>query len=115
MGPREFDDVVLPPFKMALRAGTRSVMNSYTDIDGVPAAADPALFTTLLRDHLGFTERARGATPVTCGCRAGRKALPDALLETGTPVVLVLLVGRPYDLSRQVSRLAGLGVRVLSR
>ena len=30
-------------------------MNSYTDIDGVPAAADPALFSTLLRDHLGFT------------------------------------------------------------
>jgi beta-glucosidase len=55
MGPRELADVVLPPFEMALRAGARSVMNSYTDIDGVPAAADPALLTTLLRDHLGFT------------------------------------------------------------
>ena len=27
---------ILPPFEMALRAGARSVMNSYTDIDGVP-------------------------------------------------------------------------------
>jgi beta-glucosidase len=30
-------------------------MNSYTDTDGVPAAADPALLTTLLRDTYGFT------------------------------------------------------------
>ncbi|WP_243057556.1 glycoside hydrolase family 3 N-terminal domain-containing protein [Nocardioides sp. SR21] len=55
MGPREMADVMLPPFEMALRAGARSVMNSYTDIDGVPAAADPALLTGLLRDRLGFT------------------------------------------------------------
>ncbi len=55
VGPRELADVILPPFEMALRAGARSVMNSYTDTDGVPAAADPALLTTLLRDNLGFT------------------------------------------------------------
>ncbi len=55
MGPREFADVILPPFEMALRAGARSVMNSYTDTDGVPAASDRALLTTLLRDTLGFT------------------------------------------------------------
>ena len=54
MGPRELADVILPPFEMALRAGARSVMNSYTDTDGVPAAADPALLTNLLRDTLGF-------------------------------------------------------------
>lgn len=55
IGPRELADVILPPFEMALRAGARSVMNSYTDTDGVPAAADAALLTTLLRDELGFT------------------------------------------------------------
>ncbi|WP_148573606.1 beta-glucosidase family protein [Nocardioides caldifontis] len=55
IGPRELADVVLPPFEMALQAGARSVMNSYTDTDGVPAAADPALLTTLLRDTFGFT------------------------------------------------------------
>jgi beta-glucosidase len=55
IGPREMADVILPPFEMALRAGARSVMNSYTDTDGVPAAADPALLTTLLRDGYGFT------------------------------------------------------------
>jgi beta-xylosidase len=55
MGPRELADVMLPPFEMALRAGARSVMNSYTDLDGVPSAADPTLLTDLLRDSLGFT------------------------------------------------------------
>lgn len=54
IGPRELADVILPPFEMALRAGARSVMNSYTDTDGVPAAADRQLLTTLLRDTLGF-------------------------------------------------------------
>jgi beta-xylosidase len=55
MGPREFADVILVPFEMALRlGGARSVMPSYVDIDGVPASADPRLLTTLLRDRLGF-------------------------------------------------------------
>ena len=55
MGPREFADVILPPFEMAVReSGVRSVMNSYTDIDGVPVAADESLLTTLLRDTWGF-------------------------------------------------------------
>ncbi|UOY02578.1 glycoside hydrolase family 3 N-terminal domain-containing protein [Blastococcus sp. PRF04-17] len=54
-GPREIADVLLPPFEMALKAGARSVMNSYTDIDGVPSAVDAALLTTLLRDTYGFT------------------------------------------------------------
>jgi len=54
-GPREIADVFLPPFEMAiLDGGAKSVMNSYTDVDGVPVAADPAYFTELLRDTLGF-------------------------------------------------------------
>jgi beta-glucosidase len=55
IGPRELADVLLPPFEMALHAGARSVMNSYTDNDGVPVAADPAMLTDLLRDRYGFT------------------------------------------------------------
>jgi beta-xylosidase len=54
-GPRERADVLLPPFEMAVReAGPRSVMNAYTDLDGVPAAADAELLTGLLRDTWGF-------------------------------------------------------------
>ena len=55
IGPRELADVLLPPFEMALRAGARSVMNSYSDLDGVPPAADPSLLTSLLRETYGFT------------------------------------------------------------
>jgi beta-xylosidase len=55
VGPRELADVLLPPFEAALRAGARSVMNSYTDIDGVPVAADVTLLTDLLRGTYGFT------------------------------------------------------------
>ena len=55
MGPRHLADVVLPPFEMALRLGRpRSVMNSYAEIDGVPAAADERLLTGLLREQWGF-------------------------------------------------------------
>jgi beta-xylosidase len=55
MGQREFADVILPPFEMAIRLGrARAVMPSYTDIDGVPATADPDLLGRLLRDELGF-------------------------------------------------------------
>ncbi|KOV20052.1 glycoside hydrolase family 3 C-terminal domain-containing protein, partial [Streptomyces sp. XY152] len=46
---------LLPPFEMAVReGGARSVMHSYTDTDGVPAAADESLLTGLLRDTWGF-------------------------------------------------------------
>lgn len=56
IGPREFADVILPPFEHAVRNGpVRSVMNSYTDVDAVPAAADPTLLSGLLRDTWGFT------------------------------------------------------------
>jgi beta-xylosidase len=54
IGRREFADVLLVPFEMALRDGARSVMASYTDIDGVPVSADCELLTGLLRDELGF-------------------------------------------------------------
>ena len=56
MGPRELADVLLLPFEMAVRdGGARSVMQAYTEIDGLPAAANPALLTDLLRGQWGFT------------------------------------------------------------
>ncbi len=54
-GPREIADVFLPPFEMAiLDGGARSVMNAYSEIDGVPVAANPELLTTVLRERWGF-------------------------------------------------------------
>lgn len=54
VGPRELADVHLPPFERAIRAGARSVMNAYNDVDGVPAAASADLLTGILRDRWGF-------------------------------------------------------------
>ncbi|WP_433158878.1 glycoside hydrolase family 3 N-terminal domain-containing protein [Kribbella sp. CA-247076] len=55
MGRRELLDVVLPPFETAIAtAGAESVMSSYSDVDGLPASADPWLFTDVLRDDWGF-------------------------------------------------------------
>ncbi|MBO2448838.1 glycoside hydrolase family 3 C-terminal domain-containing protein [Actinomadura barringtoniae] len=56
VGPREFADIIVEPFVLALREGhARAVMHSYTDTDGIPAAADERLLTGLLREELGFT------------------------------------------------------------
>ena len=56
MGRRELLDVILPPFEAAVvAAGTGSVMNSYADVDGVPAGVDSWLLTDVLRDRWGFT------------------------------------------------------------
>jgi beta-glucosidase-like glycosyl hydrolase len=55
MGRRELMDVILPPFETAVaQAGAGSVMNSYSDVDGVPAASDRWLLTDLLREEWGF-------------------------------------------------------------
>jgi beta-xylosidase len=53
---RQVADLLLPPFEMAIRfGGARSVMHAYTDIDGIPTAADPSLLSDVLRDTWDFT------------------------------------------------------------
>jgi beta-xylosidase len=56
IGTRALTDVLLPPFEMAIReGGARSVMPSYTALDGVPSHGDDQLLTARLRGELGFT------------------------------------------------------------
>jgi beta-xylosidase len=56
IGERELRDVILLPFEKAVvKAGARSVMNSYTELDGIPTASDERLLTQVLRDEWGFT------------------------------------------------------------
>lgn len=55
VGPRFVEDVLLPPFEMAvLDGGVRSVMNSYAEIDGAPVGATPEYLTDVLRGRWGF-------------------------------------------------------------
>jgi beta-xylosidase len=56
LGARELYDVYATPFEAAIRlAGLASVMNSYSEIDGVPVAASREILTALLRGRMGFT------------------------------------------------------------
>jgi beta-glucosidase len=56
LGRRELTDVYAEPFRRAIAdAGLSVVMNSYNEIDGIPAAANHWLLTELLREELGFS------------------------------------------------------------
>lgn len=55
-GSRELYDVYATPFEAAIQlAGLGSVMNSYSEIDGVPVGSNRAILTDLLRGRMGFT------------------------------------------------------------
>ncbi|MET9830783.1 glycoside hydrolase family 3 N-terminal domain-containing protein [Streptomyces sp. NPDC006385] len=56
LGRRTLVDEYAEPFRRAIaEAGLSLVMNSYNEIDGIPAAANHWLLTQLLRHELGFT------------------------------------------------------------
>ncbi|MFF1461939.1 glycoside hydrolase family 3 N-terminal domain-containing protein [Streptomyces sp. NPDC058330] len=84
------------------------------DDSGIARAADLAagadVCVAVLGDRAGLFGRGTSGE----GCDAADLALPgrqaallEALLETGTPVVLVLLTGRTYALGAHADRLAG--------
>ncbi|MGW1760121.1 glycoside hydrolase family 3 N-terminal domain-containing protein [Streptomyces mirabilis] len=55
LGRRALSDEYAEPFRRAItEAGLAVVMNSYNEIDGIPAAANRWLLTELLRGRLGF-------------------------------------------------------------
>ena len=94
MGRRELAEVMLPPFEMALRAGAQSVMNSYTDIDGVPVAADAELLTGLLRGTYGFS----GTVVSDYFSVAFLESLHGVAPDLGTAAVLALEAGIDVEL-----------------
>lgn len=54
LGRRALVDEYAEPFRRAIEAGLAVMMNSYNEIDGIPASANRWLLTELLRDTLGF-------------------------------------------------------------
>ena len=100
-GSRRVRDVFAFPFEAAIQLGNlRSVMNTYSEVNGVPAAISRELLTDLLRDTLEFegyvssdyisfqhvVERAKAAVDAAEAARLGLEAGLD--LETALPVVL---------------------------
>lgn len=56
LGQRQLYEVFARPFEAAIReAGLASVMNSYSEIDGIPCGASSEILTDLLRGRMGFT------------------------------------------------------------
>ena len=55
IGKRELREIHLPPAQAAVRAGTRSLMGCYNEIDGLPCHANGKLLRGILRGEWGFT------------------------------------------------------------
>ena len=113
--------IEVPTVLDALRADPAGYAISYVqgcpvtggDDVGIAAAAFAARSADVCIAVLGDQAGLFGAGTSGEGCDAASLRLPgrqeellEALLATGTPVVLVLLSGRPYELSRQAGRLA---------
>ncbi|MEV4687092.1 beta-glucosidase family protein [Microbacterium sp. LWH3-1.2] len=95
MGHRRLQDIMLPPFEMAVRdGGVRSVMNSYAEIDGVPVASDPQLLTALLRDEWGFD----GTVVADYFSVAFLHALHGVAADLGEAALLALRAGIDVEL-----------------
>ncbi len=55
IGKRDLYETFARPFEAAIRmAGLGSIMNSYSEIDGIPVGASPEILTELLRGVMGF-------------------------------------------------------------
>lgn len=52
--PREVENVFLPPFKAAIKAGMLGVMSSYNDYDSIPITGSRYWLTDRLRNDFGF-------------------------------------------------------------
>lgn len=54
LGWRELAEIHLPPVRAAALAGAAGIMAAYSEVDGLPAAANRRLLTDVIRDALGF-------------------------------------------------------------
>ena len=55
IGTSTLYNMVLPPFKAAANAGARTFMNSFNEINGIPATANALLQRDILKGQWGFT------------------------------------------------------------
>ena len=54
IGENTLHNIVLPPFKAASDAGVRTFMNSFNELNGIPATADKKLQRDILKGDWGF-------------------------------------------------------------
>ncbi|WP_062464224.1 glycoside hydrolase family 3 N-terminal domain-containing protein [Demequina soli] len=104
-GPRELRDVHAAPFEAAIRhAGLQSVMNSYSEVDGVPVGFSAEILDDLLRGELGFTGTVVSDYRTVQYAVTRQHAAPDArtagrlALEAGLDVELPDAYGYGFQL-----------------
>lgn len=54
MSDQRLREIYLPPFQTAIRAGAKSIMTSFNEINGIPSTCNRKLLTDILRDEWGF-------------------------------------------------------------
>lgn len=99
---------VLPPFKSAVDAGIRSVMNSFNTINGTPATADRYLLRDVLKDKWNFSgfvvsDWASIREMISWGFSKDEKAAAKSAVEAGTDMDMESGIYLPYliDLVKQ--------------
>lgn len=95
VGPRELQQVFLPPFKRVLDAGALSVMTSYNSLDGVPCTANRELLTDVLRGEWGFN---RGFVVSDLFSIDGIRGSHHTAATTQDAAIQALLAGVDVDL-----------------
>ncbi|MGB6267994.1 MAG: glycoside hydrolase family 3 N-terminal domain-containing protein, partial [Olleya sp.] len=54
VGTSTLNNIILPPFKAAKDAGVRTFMNSFNELNGIPATGDKYLQRDILKEQWGF-------------------------------------------------------------
>lgn len=105
---RDLREVYARPFAAAIQhAGLAGIMNSYSEIEGVPVGASKAILTGMLRDELGF-EGSVVSDYTTVSMLHTRQRIARDIAEAG---VLALKAGLDVELPE----IAGYGIVLADR
>ncbi|WP_419869675.1 beta-glucosidase BglX [Chryseobacterium sp. CT-SW4] len=101
IGTNTLYNQVLPPFKEAVDAGIRSVMNSFNTINGVPATADKHILRDILKQKWAFSgfvisDWASIREMIPWGYSKDENAAAKAAVEAGTDMDMESGIYVPY-------------------